>query len=70
MFIIVLQLYTSIHSYGQKIIYPWSYTADKIYDWRELESMGHAMADNMFHASKGRDKYRVRQPKQTLFKGI
>jgi len=34
-----------IHSYGQKILYPWSYSNLKVHDWRELQKMGNQMAN-------------------------
>lgn len=39
------------HSYGQKILYPWSYTQDKVPDWPDLQLMGEAMGREMEAAS-------------------
>ena len=33
-----------IHSYGQKILYPWSYTNVQVHDWQDLQKMGQLMA--------------------------
>ena len=38
------QSYISFHSYGQKILYPWSYTSARIEDWYDLQQMGEIMA--------------------------
>ena len=38
------QFYLPIHSYGQKIVYPWSFTGDQVFDWRELHEMAQTMA--------------------------
>ena len=55
-----LQLYMSFHSYGQKVLYPWSYTSEKIYDWSDLERVGIKISDAIFKESKGRYVYQVR----------
>eukprot|EP00096_Caligus_rogercresseyi_P000121 TRINITY_DN1032_c0_g1_i1.p1 TRINITY_DN1032_c0_g1~~TRINITY_DN1032_c0_g1_i1.p1 ORF type:complete len:314 (-),score=58.90 TRINITY_DN1032_c0_g1_i1:1260-2201(-) len=39
--------YLSIHSFGQKVIYPWSYTNVKIADWKELHQMGNIIASTI-----------------------
>ena len=33
-----------LHNYGQKILYPWSYTKERIPDWKDLQRMGETMA--------------------------
>lgn len=33
-----------IHSYGQKILYPWSHSSVRIHDWEDLHGMGQLMA--------------------------
>ena len=33
-----------IHSYGQKILYPWSYSNKQVHDWQDLQKMGKLMA--------------------------
>jgi len=43
--------YIMIHSYGQKILYPWSYTAVRIPDWEEMQIMGQTMARSIERAS-------------------
>ena len=50
----------SFHSYGQKVLYPWSYTSEKIYDWSDLERVGIKISDAIFKESKGRYVYQVR----------
>ena len=39
------QIYFSLHSYGEKVMYPWSYTNQKLPDWQELHSVGIVIAD-------------------------
>ena len=36
-----------IHSFGQKILYPWSYTSFLVHDWEDLATMGEIMARNI-----------------------
>ena len=36
-----------IHSYGQKILYPWSYTSVPVHDFEDLAKMGQIMALNI-----------------------
>ena len=36
----LLQMYISLHSYGQKILYPWSHAGHKIEDWQDLDILG------------------------------
>jgi hypothetical protein len=50
----------ALHSYGQKIIYPWSHTKEKIPDWKELQDLGHVMARAMHDKSDGAVQYTVR----------
>ena len=51
---LIFQSYISFHSYGQKILYPWSYTSAPIDDWKELQEMGEIMAQEM-NRSNGLD---------------
>jgi len=39
--------YIMIHSFGQKILYPWSYTGVRVHDWEDLATMGEIMARNI-----------------------
>ena len=39
--------YIMIHSFGQKILYPWSYTSFLVHDWEDLATMGEIMARNI-----------------------
>ena len=41
----MFQIYFSLHSYGEKVMYPWSYTNQKLPDWQELHSVGIVIAD-------------------------
>ena len=43
-----------IHNYGQKILYPWSYSAERVPDWRDLQAMGEVMAREI-EAASGRN---------------
>ncbi len=52
-------MYLSYHSYGEKIVYPWSYTAAPAPDWRELQGVAVHMADAMFRESSGRSRFKV-----------
>jgi hypothetical protein len=56
-------MYLSLHSYGEKIIYPWSYSSKKVEDWRELDRVGRVMARAMYKSSNAKYKYRVRYVK-------
>ena len=49
-----LQSYLMLHNYGQKILYPWSYTDKRIPDWKDLQRMGEHMARSI-EASSGLD---------------
>ena len=60
-------MYLALHSYGEKIIYPWSYTSKKVEDWRELDRVGRVMARAMHKSSNGKYKYRVRFAKYITF---
>jgi len=51
--------YLAYHSFGQKMLYPWSHTKDKVADWAELHHMGNAMAAAAFEASNGEDYYKI-----------
>lgn len=46
--------YLMLHNYGQKILYPWSYTDKRIPDWKDLQRMGEHMARSI-EASSGLD---------------
>ena len=52
-------MYLSFHSFGQKILYPWSHTSKPIPDWKDLDRMAHVMSEAIFHETGGRDIYRV-----------
>lgn len=55
----LFQMYIAYHSYGEKIIYPWSYSGKKVPDWQELHAMGAIMGNKIFEESKGKYKYLV-----------
>ena len=59
-FIFFLQMYLSFHSYGQKVLYPWSYSAEKVPDWVDLHDMGIVIGEAMRDATHGRTLYTVR----------
>ena len=59
-------MYISLHSFGQKIMYPWSYTKRPIPDWVELHSVGKHFAAAVKKVSRGRYSYQVGR---TLFNG-
>ena len=50
--------YISYHSFGQKILYPWSFTEDKVPDWKELHHMANNLAAGIYEASGG-DYYKI-----------
>ena len=54
------QFYLALHSYGQKVIYPWSYTEKKVADWKQLQKMGEVMARAIHKKSDGGVQYTVR----------
>lgn len=43
-----IKLYLSVHSYGQYIIYPWSYTTVLPDDWEELDDLAQATASAIY----------------------
>merc|ERR1711976_778578 len=43
--------YVPIHSYGQKILYPWSYTGVRLPDWKEMQTVGKIMGRAIEQAS-------------------
>ena len=47
----IFQSYIMIHSYGQKILYPWSYTAVRVHDFEDLAKMGQILARNIERVS-------------------
>ncbi|XP_023344616.1 carboxypeptidase B [Eurytemora carolleeae] len=51
--------YLAIHSYGSKIVYPWSSTEEKVADWQELKEMANRFAEPVFLASGGTDLYKI-----------
>ena len=53
------QMYISLHSFGELILYPWSHTKKPIHDWHELDAMARRWSDVVFQSSKGKYKYRV-----------
>jgi len=54
-----LVMYISLHSYGQKIIYPWSHSGTKIRDWRDLDILGRMIRETIDEASGGRYRFSV-----------
>ena len=42
---LIFQMYVALHSYGEKVMYPWSHSKEKLPDWQELHSVGVTMAD-------------------------
>ena len=40
-----------IHSYGQKILYPWSYTGVRLPDWKEMQAVGKILANAIEESS-------------------
>ena len=40
-------MYITLHSYGEKVMYPWSNTKEKLPDWQELHSVGLAIAEGI-----------------------
>lgn len=51
--------YLSFHSFGSKILYPFSYTHKKVVDWKELHHMANNIASAVFHESGGEDYYKI-----------
>ena len=51
--------YLSYHSFGQKILYPWSFTEDKVPDWTELHHMANTLAAGIYDASGGQSFYKI-----------
>merc|ERR1739844_408844 len=43
--------YIPIHSYGQKILYPWSYTGVRLPDWKEMQAVGKILANAIEESS-------------------
>jgi hypothetical protein len=56
-------MYIALHSYGEKVMYPWSYTKEKLHDWQELHSIGVTIADAITSISG--QEYWVRNPGYT-----
>jgi len=59
-------MYLSYHSFGEKIVYPWSYTSHPLPDWRDLHQVGIAMSDAALQASNGFTRYRVGSPPEVI----
>lgn len=59
------KLYLSIHSYGNYIIYPWSYTLDRADDFEEMDALARDAADAIF-AVNG-TTYRTGQSSSLLY---
>ncbi|XP_040571453.1 carboxypeptidase B [Lepeophtheirus salmonis] len=55
----IFQAYLSIHSFGQKVTYPWSYTKAKVKDWKDLHQMGNIIANTISKYSGVDAKYDV-----------
>lgn len=51
--------YVAFHSFGTKLMYPWSYANVKTHDWKELHNLAVHLAEGMFEASRGEDRYEV-----------
>jgi len=51
--------YLSFHSFGSKILYPFSYTHEKVVDWKELHHMANNIASAVFQESRGEDYYKI-----------
>jgi len=52
-------IYISLHSFGQKILYPWAYTSRPIQDWHELHVIAKQFAAKVFNVSRGKYVYEV-----------
>ena len=55
----IKQMYISLHSFGQKILYPWAYTSRPIQDWHELHVIAKQFAAKVFNVSRGKYVYEV-----------
>lgn len=55
-------MYLSYHSYGEKIVYPWSFQPDPVEDWRDLHGMATVMAGAMERASGHHTRFKVGLP--------
>jgi len=60
--------YLSFHSFGSKILYPWSSNAEKVPDWRELHDTANVMAEAIFHQSGGKDFYKIGQAPEIQYR--
>ena len=49
--LLIFQSYVALHSFGQKICYPWGYTSNLIEDWYELQEMGEIMSKEIKKSS-------------------
>jgi len=54
-----LVMYISLHSYGQKVLYPWSHSGNKVRDWEDLDILGGMMRETIMEASGGRYRFDV-----------
>ena len=52
-------MYISLHSYGQKVLYPWSHSHKKVKDWKDLHLVGNMIRDSVMDASNGRYFFKV-----------
>jgi hypothetical protein len=59
-------MYIALHSYGEKVMYPWSYTKEKLHDWQELHSIGVTIADAITSIS-GQEYWVRKHPDKTGF---
>ena len=59
-------MYLSLHSFGQKILYPWGYTKHPIKDWLELHTIAKLFAITVSNVSHGRYAYEVCSSKQLI----
>lgn len=52
-------MYISLHSFAQKILYPWSHTKRPVHDWHELDEIARIWAKKTYFASNGKFYYEV-----------
>ena len=48
----------ALAKFGEKILYPWSFTEDKVPDWKELHHMANNLASGIYDTSRG-DYYTI-----------
>jgi carboxypeptidase A4 len=56
-----------IHSYGQKILYPWSYTKVRLHDWEDMQRMGQIMARAIEYEDRDHNDYSVGSAPHTQY---